>query len=132
MGAGLSLSGVSNTGHDVDGFSGPAPIPELLLRWVQFGIFMPRFAINSWNDDGTLNEPWMHPEITPHVSRLLKLRYRLTPYFYDLRWRSHSRCKPMIRPSFYDFQADPRSFDENDEDAGRQPSRGRRGRARRA
>src|ERR1700736_5648195 len=77
MGAGLSLSGVSNTGHDVDGFSGPAPSPELLLRWVQFGIFMPRFAINFWNDDGTLNEPWMYPEIPPHVSRLLKLRYRL-------------------------------------------------------
>jgi hypothetical protein len=28
MGAGLSLSGVFNTGHDVDGFSGPAPSPE--------------------------------------------------------------------------------------------------------
>ncbi|HTD13882.1 MAG TPA: glycoside hydrolase family 31 protein [Chthoniobacterales bacterium] len=115
MGTGLALSGVSNTGHDVGGFSGPAPSPELLLRWVQFGIFMPRFAINSWNDDGTVNEPWMYPEIRSHVSRLLKLRYRLMPYFYDLLWRSHSRYEPMIRPTFYDFQADPRSFEENDE-----------------
>ncbi|MDR3508238.1 MAG: glycoside hydrolase family 31 protein, partial [Caulobacteraceae bacterium] len=61
MGLGLALSGVSNIGHDVGGFSGPAPDAELFVRWVQFGIFMPRFSIHSWNDDGTVNEPWMHP-----------------------------------------------------------------------
>ena len=65
MGLGLALSGVSNTGHDIGGFSGPAPDPELLVRWVQFGVFMPRFSIHSWNDDGTVNEPWMHPKATP-------------------------------------------------------------------
>ncbi|MGR8025130.1 TIM-barrel domain-containing protein, partial [Burkholderia cenocepacia] len=64
MGLGLALAGVSNIGHDIGGFSGHAPSPELLLRWVQFGIFMPRFSIHSWNDDGTVNEPWMYPEIT--------------------------------------------------------------------
>ena len=41
--------------------------PELLVRWVQFGVFMPRFSIHSWNDDGTANEPWMHAEATPLV-----------------------------------------------------------------
>src|SRR3984893_8239080 len=30
MGLGLALSGVSNTGHDIGGFSGSAPDPELL------------------------------------------------------------------------------------------------------
>ena len=77
MGLGLALSGVSNTGHDIGGFSGPAPDAELLVRWVQFGVFMPRFSIHSWNDDGTVNEPWMHPEATPFVRDLIKLR--LTP-----------------------------------------------------
>ncbi|MBV9299941.1 MAG: alpha-glucosidase, partial [Verrucomicrobia bacterium] len=67
MGIGLALSGVSNLGHDVGGFSGPAPDPELFLRWVQFGIFMPRFSIHSWNDDESVNEPWMYTEITPYI-----------------------------------------------------------------
>ncbi len=40
MGLGLAMSGVSNSGHDIGGFSGPAPAPELLLRWVGFGIFL--------------------------------------------------------------------------------------------
>ena len=64
MGLGLSLSGFFNTGHDVGGFAGPAPEPELFVRWVQNGVFHPRFTIHSWNThldgtpDGTCNE---HP-----------------------------------------------------------------------
>jgi hypothetical protein len=72
MGLGLAMSGVSNTGHDLGGFSGPAPGPELLLRWVQCGIFLPHFSIHSWNDDQTVNEPWMHPDVTPQVRELIK------------------------------------------------------------
>jgi alpha-glucosidase len=115
MGLGLALSGVSNTGHDVGGFAGPAPDAELFLRWVQFGIFMPRFSIHSWNDDGTVNEPWMHAAITPHVRDLIKFRYRLMPYFYNLLWKYHREFEPMIRPTFYDFPNDARCYEENDE-----------------
>ncbi|HTW34181.1 MAG TPA: glycoside hydrolase family 31 protein, partial [Rhizomicrobium sp.] len=115
MGLGLALSGVSNTGHDIGGFAGRAPDAELFLRWVQAGIFMPRFSIHSWNDDGTVNEPWMHPEITPQVRDLIKFRYRLMPYFYDLSWKYHRHFAPMVRPTFYDFPDDPRCYDENDE-----------------
>ncbi|MDR3440993.1 glycoside hydrolase family 31 protein [Telmatospirillum sp.] len=115
MGNGLALSGVSNTGHDIGGFAGPAPEPELFLRWIQFGIFLPRFSIHSWNDDQTANEPWMFPELTPHIRELIKFRYRLIPYIYDLLWRSHSRYEPMIRPTFFDFPDDERCFEENDD-----------------
>jgi alpha-glucosidase len=115
MGLGLALSGVSNTGHDVGGFSGPKPDAELFTRWVQFGIFMPRFSIHSWNDDGTANEPWMHEEATPAVRELIKFRYRLMPYLYDLAFRYRSDFEPMMRPTFYDFPDDPKTFEENDE-----------------
>ena len=115
MGLGLALSGVSNTGHDIGGFSGPAPGPELLLRWIQNGIFLPRFSIHSWNDDGTVNEPWMYPEITARIRELIALRVRLTPYLYHLLWRSHSAYEPMIRPTFHDFPADAQTWAENDD-----------------
>jgi alpha-glucosidase len=115
MGVGLALSGVSNIGHDVGGFAGAAPEPELLLRWVQFGILMPRFTIHSWNDDGSVNEPWMYPEITPYIRDLIKFRYRLIPYLYDLLWRYHRDYSPIIRPTFYDFPDDERCYQENDD-----------------
>jgi alpha-glucosidase len=115
MGIGLALSGVSNLGHDVGGFSGPAPDTELLLRWVQFGIFLPRFSIHSWNDDQTANEPWMYPEITAYIRDLIKFRYPLIPYFYDLLWRSHRDYAPIIRPTFHDFPQDDHCYLENDD-----------------
>jgi len=115
MGLGLAMSGVSNTGHDIGGFSGPAPGPELLLRWVQYGIFLPRFSIHSWNDDQTVNEPWMYPEVTAQVRELIRLRYRLIPYLYDLVWRYHQAFEPIIRPTYHDFPDDIRCLDENDD-----------------
>ena len=115
MGLGLAMSGVSNTGHDIGGFSGPAPGPELLLRWVQHGIFLPRFSIHSWNDDKTVNEPWMYPEVTPQIRELIRLRYRLMPYLYDLVWRYHSAYEPIIRPTYHDFPEDTRCLEENDD-----------------
>jgi alpha-glucosidase len=115
MGLGLALSGVSNTGHDVGGFDGPKPDPELFVRWVGFGIFMPRFSIHSWNIDRTANEPWMHPQVTPQVRDLIKFRYRLLPYLYDLSYRYCLFYTPMIRPTFFDFPNDPRCLEDNDD-----------------
>ncbi|TKC82942.1 glycoside hydrolase family 31 protein [Trinickia terrae] len=115
MGLGLALSGVSNIGHDIGGFSGPAPEPELFIRWVQFGVWMPRFSIHSWNDDGTVNEPWMHPHLTQCVSSLLKLRYRLIPYLYQLLWDSTMRYEPVLRPAFAEFPDDPGCYAESDD-----------------
>ncbi|TYC75514.1 glycoside hydrolase family 31 protein [Stappia sp. BW2] len=107
MGLGLSLSGFYNIGHDVGGFAGPRPEPELFLRWVQNGIFHPRFTIHSWNDDGTANEAWMYPEITPLVRDALKVRAQLIPYLYSLLHRAVTEGEPMLRPLFLDHPNDP-------------------------
>jgi len=114
MGLGLALSGVSNTGHDIGGFAGPAPEPELLLRWVQAGIVMPRFSIHSWNTDGTVNEPWMYPETTPAIVGMMNLRRALVPLLHDLLWRHHAAYEPVTRPLWLDFPADPRAWDDAD------------------
>ncbi|GHL77144.1 hypothetical protein ECZU34_48920 [Escherichia coli] len=73
MGLGMSLSGLYNLGHDVGGFSGDKPDPELFVRWVQNGVMHPRFTIHSWNDDHTVNEPWMYPGVTPRRSAMLPI-----------------------------------------------------------
>ncbi|MDE2618927.1 MAG: alpha-glucosidase [Sphingomonadales bacterium] len=114
MGIGLALSGVSNSGHDIGGFAGPAPEPELLLRWVQAGIVMPRFSIHSWNSDGTVNEPWMYPEATPAVVGMLKLRHALIPLLHDLLWRHHAGYEVVSRPLWLDFPEDPAAWEDGD------------------
>ncbi|MBC2668795.1 TIM-barrel domain-containing protein [Novosphingobium piscinae] len=114
MGLGLALSGVSNTGHDIGGFAGPAPEPELLLRWVQAGIMMPRFSIHSWNTDGTVNEPWMYPAATPAIVGMMQLRHALVPLLHDLLWRHHARFEPVTRPLWLDFPGDPAAWRDGD------------------
>jgi alpha-glucosidase len=115
MGLGLALSGVSSSGHDIGGFAGPKPDPELFVRWVEAGVFMPRFSIHSWNDDGSANEPWMHPEATATVRGLIRLRYQLLPYLYDLTIRHHRDFAPIARPTFHDFASDPATYADTDD-----------------
>ncbi len=115
MGLGLSLSGMYNIGHDIGGFAGCAPESELLLRWIQNGSFTPRFTIHSWNDDKSVNVPWMYPMYTPLIRETMKLRCRLLPYFYDLLYRASKDSVPFLRPTFYNYEDDPATFDENDD-----------------
>jgi len=115
MGLGLALSGVSNSGHDVGGFAGTKPGPELFLRWVQAGILMPRFSIHSWHDDRSVNELWMYPETLPAIHRLMALRQTLTPTFYDLLWRYHKDYEPVIRPTWLDFPEDAGAWADGDD-----------------
>jgi alpha-glucosidase len=113
MGLGLGLSGISNYGHDVGGFFGKAPSAELFLRWVQHGIFMPRFCIHSWRLDRSANEPWMYPEVLPLVKEAIYLRYRLLPYLYSLFYEASQTGHPIQRPLVYEFPGDPLVCDES-------------------
>ncbi|MCR1833738.1 DUF4968 domain-containing protein [Oceanobacillus caeni] len=112
---GLSLSGVYNFGHDIGGFSGPKPGPELFLRWVQCGVFYPRFSIHSWNDDGSVNEAWMHEEVLEEVKEAMHLHERLNPYIQSLVENAHDNYEPIIRPTFYEFEEDLKTYKDIDD-----------------
>src|SRR5699024_4926811 len=111
---GMSLSGVANQGCDIGGFHGPRPEPELLLRWVQHGIFQPRFSIHSVNSDSTVTEPWMYPEITPLIRDAIQLRYRMIPYLYSLMVRASRDGLPIMQPLLSAFQPAPARYDTTD------------------
>lgn len=115
MGLGLALSGVSNIGHDVGGFAGPAPDRELLLRWIGFGVFMPRFSIHSWNEDGSTTEPWMFPDAVPTVQALFALRETLRADIVQALADYRERYVPAVRPIFYDFPDDPEAWADTDD-----------------
>lgn len=115
MALGLSMSGVYNVGHDVGGFTGPAPEPELLARWFFIGAMSPRFGVNSWKPDATITEPWMHPEVLPAIQKALALRMRLLPQLYSLMADCHRDYAPLLRPTFMNFPDDPECFHHDTE-----------------
>ncbi|KAH6853129.1 glycoside hydrolase family 31 protein [Chaetomium sp. MPI-CAGE-AT-0009] len=111
LNAGMSL--LQCYGHDIGGFEGEQPSPELLLRWVQLGIHSPRFAINCFktasgdNSVGDVIEPWMYPAITHLVRKAIKRRYALIPYIYSLMLDSHRSATPPQRWTGWGYESDP-------------------------
>lgn len=106
QGLNMSLSGLFNVGHDVGGFHGPSPTPELFCRFVEFCALWPRMVMNSWKEDGSVNLPWMHESVLPQVRAAIALRYTLMPYLYTRMWRASCDNEPAIRPVFWDFPRD--------------------------
>ncbi len=108
----MSLSGFYNFGQDIGGFAGPTPSRELLLRWIKYGIFTPRFVLHSWNEDGgDPTMPWLYEDIIPVVKQLFDLRESFIPYLYNEMYRSVCTHDPIIYPVFlkypgYDTEAD--------------------------
>ncbi len=109
---GMGLSGVANNGCDIGGFWGPHPEPELFVRWVQNGVFQPRFSIHSCNTDNTVTEPWMYQDYTSYIRDAIKLRYQLMPYWYALLREANLLGTPMMRPLFYEFQEDSNCYNQ--------------------
>jgi alpha-glucosidase len=109
---GMGLSGVANQGCDIGGFYGPAPEEELFVRWVQNGIFQPRFSIHSTNIDNTVTEPWMYSGSKKYIREAIQFRYQLNPYLYSLMYRAHVTGLPIMQPLFSVFQKDERCYEE--------------------
>ena len=110
---GMGLSGQPNEGADIGGFAGPAPSEELFVRWVQNGIFQPRFSIHSASNDNTVTEPWMFRDSAPLIREAILLRYRMTPYLYSAEYEAHRTGAPIMRALVYEFQNDEQVYDES-------------------
>ncbi|MGN1328656.1 MAG: TIM-barrel domain-containing protein [Eubacterium sp.] len=113
IGLTMSISGLYFYGHDLGGFSGEMPSRELLLRWLEHGIFEPRFTIHSWNEDGSATMPWSYPDIMPSVKKLFSQRKRLIPYLYSCAYNAVEKEIPMNAPPllYYD---DKELYSQND------------------
>lgn len=106
IGLTMSLSGLYFYGHDLGGFSGDMPSRELLLRWLQHGIFEPRLTIHSWNSDGSATMPWSYPDIIDSVHSLFAQRKQLLPYMYSCAYNAVENEIPMNAPAFLYYNDD--------------------------
>ena len=106
----LALSGFTFFGPDIGGFAGPKPDRELFLRWLQYGVFLPRFVLHSWKPGEASTMPWLYPKLMPAVKRLFDLRESLLPYLTEEMEAAREAFLPLIRPVFLEYpEADPES-----------------------
>ncbi|MEU9420538.1 TIM-barrel domain-containing protein [Streptomyces sp. NPDC048272] len=97
---GLGLCGVPYSGPDVGGFGG-SPSPELYLRWLQLGAYLPLFRTHSAIWAGR-REPWeFGPEVAEHARGVLAERERLRPYLVTLAHLARRTGAPYARPLWW-------------------------------
>ena len=102
----LGLCGVFYAGCDVGGF-GDNVSPELLVRFLQMGAFLPLFrnhaAFNTHSQD-----PWAFgPDVFAKLKRVVQMRYRYFPYLYSQYMMGIRNDCPLVRPLLFDFFQDP-------------------------
>ncbi|MEU6395277.1 glycoside hydrolase family 31 protein [Streptomyces sp. NPDC046939] len=97
---GLGLCGVPYVGSDAGGSDGD-PSPELLLRRLQLGAYLPLFRTCPVPGAGR-RELWdFGDEVLGHARVALRERERLSPYFVSLAYVARRTGAPYVRPLWW-------------------------------
>jgi len=129
-GLNIGLSGIPWWTTDIGGFwADPRSdeYREVLIRWFQFGAFSPVMRIHGVNQPfseiegqltgtGAPNEVWSFGEEAYGIlSHYLDIRERLRPYIQKHMDIASEDGTPVMRPLFYDFPDDEKSYTIEDQ-----------------
>lgn len=97
--------GYAYWGHDLGGhaFTDESIVndPELMLRWIQFGVFTPIFRSHATDDSRIERRIWKFPNF-PKLRDAVRLRYTLFPYIYTMARETYDTGIGMCRPLYYE------------------------------
>merc|ERR1719215_800527 len=109
------MAGAPYVGCDIGGFFGKETEPELLVRWMQLGVFMPLMRVHS-SLRAQPHWPWLFEKETSDALRqAVELRYRLLPYHYSLAHGMFSGEHLWMRPLAMKFPDDPEARNRTQE-----------------
>jgi len=101
--AGLNMCGFLYTGADLGGF-GCNTTEDLLLRWLQLGVFTP--LMRNHAADGTRNQEIYRFRNWEDMRNVLTVRYALIPYLYSELVKAAEKNDMMFRPLAFDYPRD--------------------------
>ncbi|KAF3766202.1 family 31 glycoside hydrolase [Cryphonectria parasitica EP155] len=134
-GLNMGIAGISHWTTDIGGFHGGNPddpgFRELLVRWFQWGTFLPVMRLhgdrypqkaplgNSGGGkcpSGVDNEVWSYgEEVGAVLERYLRLRESMRAYVRGLMEEASEKGTPVIRTLFLEFPEDERAWEVEDE-----------------
>lgn len=137
LSAGLNagVAGIPWWTTDIGGFHGGDPndpaFRELFVRWFQWGAFCPVFRLHGDREprqpqhgtsggapcrSGAANEVWSYGEEVFGICKTyINLRETMRDYIRSVMAEASSRGDPVIRPLFYEFPQDSRSWQVENE-----------------
>ncbi len=116
-GLNLAMSGIPWGACDIGGFVTPDNksdrFHELMVRWYQYGVFTPVFRTHGNRPN---NEAWtIGGDTYRHIRAAMMLRERLRPYVMEQMKLASEKGTPPMRPLFFDFEADAKSVQVEDQ-----------------
>lgn len=90
--------------HDIGGHMFGYRDEELMVRWLQLGVFSPICRIHS--SDGLFNskEPWTYSLTHKNaMKKSLSLRKALIPYIFTMNVKLNQQGIPLIEPIYYEY-----------------------------
>ena len=134
-GLNMGLAGIPWWTTDIGGFHGgnihDDAFKEVLVRWFAYGTFLPVMRLHGFREpfkpalsdkgggkqiSGAENEIWSYGEEVYEIcKKYIELRERMRPYVRTLMAEAHEKGTPVIRPLFYDFPEDKKTWEIGDE-----------------
>lgn len=117
VGLNVMMSGIVWWTCDIGGFitpdsSGPV-FSELMVRWYQYGMFLPVFRTHGRRKN---NEAWnLGGDSLIHIASVMHARERLRPYVMEQMQLASLHGIPPMRPLIFDFTADENTVGIEDE-----------------
>ncbi len=97
-----SNAGYGYWSHDIGGHMHGIKNDEMLVRWIQFGVFSPIMRMHSSDNPFFVKEPWaFNPLIQNVMKNFLRLRHQLIPYLYSMNYFFSIYGEPVIQPMYY-------------------------------
>ena len=134
-GLNMSIAGIPWWTTDIGGFFGgdinDPGFRELLIRWFQWGAFLPVMRLHGYRmpyqpkygttggancRSGAPNEIWCFGEEAYEICKYyIALREQMRPYIRSVMAQAHEKGSPVMRPLFYEFPADSKAWEVEDE-----------------
>lgn len=94
--------GYSWWSHDIGGHMGGYRDDELVVRWMQLGVFSPINRLHSTANAFSGKEPWNLNKTAEEIAKkYLQLRHQMFPYLYTMNYRNHKELLPLVQPMYY-------------------------------
>ena len=90
--------------HDIGGHCAGVFDEELMVRWLQFGVFSPIMRLHSTSNLFNGKEPWNYGENAERImKKYMLLRHQLLSYLYSENWKCHCNNTVLCRPMYYEY-----------------------------
>ncbi len=102
--------------HDLGGHQSGEIIPEMYIRWMQFGALSPVMRTHSTKSSTLNKEPWVfsHDDMDVLV-KTIKQRYEMVPYIYTMARKCYDDGISLCRPMYYDYPTASAAYDRKND-----------------